>query len=413
MIGEIISIGDELLIGQVVNTNASWIAHKLNDIGIRITQVTTVPDAYDRITEALTEASQRADVIIMTGGLGPTKDDMTKQTLCDYFNTRLIYNAHIFQNIVDLFGGRGLTWNKLNKLQAFVPESCTVLPNKHGTAAGMWFEKDETLFISLPGVPFEMKSLISETVIPKIIASYPNLGAVVHRTVYTQGIPESVLATRIEDWEIKLPKNIKLAYLPRPGMVRLRLSAFGDSKEELQKAIENELSKLNLIMPGEIFGSGEESLEAIIGNLLVSRNNTLSIAESCTGGYISHLITSVPGSSAYFKGATIAYSNEIKEGQLGVDVDLLIKYGAVSEVVVKAMATGIKTQMATDYAVATSGVAGPGGGTEEKPVGTTWIAISTPEKVIARKFQFGEHRERNIQRATFTALNMLRKELKS
>lgn len=411
MLCEIISIGDELLIGQVVNTNASWIASQLVEAGIQVVRVTTVGDEAGQIRRALEEAAARAGLVIMTGGLGPTRDDITKQTLCDYFQTRLVFDDSVYANITSFFSGRGLPINALNRQQAYVPEGCTVLPNQNGTAPGMWFEKDEKVYISLPGVPFEMKALVTGQVIPTIRARYPGLGALVHRTVYTQGIPESVLAERIEHWETNLPGNLKLAYLPRAGMVRLRLSGSGATKEELNTLIDNAFKELSALLPGEVFGEDADNLEAVIGKLLTEKQGTLSTAESCTGGTIAHMITSVAGSSAYFTGSVIAYANEVKERLLGVDPSILAEHGAVSEEVVRSMARGVSRLLNTDYAIATSGIAGPGGGTAEKPVGTTWIAIRTPTQVIAEKYQFGKNRERNIQRAAFTALNMLRKEL--
>ena len=413
MFCEIISIGDELLIGQVVNTNAAWMATQLNAAGIEVIRITTVADQSARIQSALEEASRRAEVIITTGGLGPTRDDITKTTLCEYFNSRLVYDDAVFSHIEDLFAGRGLTLSELNRHQAYVPENCTVLPNMNGTAPGMWFEKEDRIYVSLPGVPFEMKPLIAEEVIPRISARFPDRSAIVHRTVYTQGIPESALAQRIESWEESLPGKIKLAYLPRAGMVRLRLTATGSSKEELNRLIDEALERLTLLLPGEVFGENEQNLESVIGQLLRDKGQTVSTAESCTGGAIARMITSIPGSSTYFKGSIVAYSNVVKEKMLGVRHALLVEHGAVSEPVVRAMAEGAKKQLDTDYAIATSGVAGPGGGSEEKPVGTTWIAVSTPGRTITEKHLFGKNRERNIQRAAFTALNMLRKELDS
>lgn len=413
MFGEIISIGDELLIGQVINTNAAWIAQQLDNIGIRIIRITTIADEQKQIVKALDEASERADIVIMTGGLGPTRDDITKQTLCDYFNTALIYDEEIFQHITSLFSGRGYTWNTLNKQQAFVPENCKVLPNNMGTAPGMWFERAGKVYISLPGVPTEMKTLITESVIPGIVAFFPEREAIVHRTVLTQGIAESVLAERIAEWENNLPSNLKLAYLPKAGMVRLRLSAYGHSVATLNELIDKELLLLDDLLPGEVFGSGEENMETAIGNLLRTKNKTIATAESCSGGYIAQLITSVAGSSAYYKGSVIAYSNEIKEQLLDITQEVILKNGAVSEAVVIAMAAGVKRKMGTDFSIATTGVAGPEGGSREKPVGTTWIAVSTPHKTIAQKFTFGKQRERNIRRTAYTALNMLRKELKT
>ena len=413
MFGEIISIGDELLIGQVVNTNASFIASRLEEAGVKVVRITTVADEHNQITEAMDEASVRADIIILTGGLGPTRDDITKKTLCAYFNTELVYNADVFNHISELFADRGIVWNELNRQQAYVPENCTVLENQNGTAPGMWFEKAGKIYISLPGVPFEMKPLITDVVLPRLGARFPELGALVHRTVYTQGIPESVLASRIESWEDKLPEKLKLAYLPRAGMVRLRLSGSGAGEEELNRMIDDALHELRLLLPGEVFGEGKDNLEVVLGRLLEAKGQTISTAESCTGGYIAHLLTTVPGSSAYFLGSVVAYSNTVKEKMLGVDPSVLIEHGAVSEAVVKAMAEGARSRLGTDYSIATSGVAGPGGGTPEKPVGTTWIAVSTPKGTLAEKHSFGRNRERNIQRTAFTAMNLLRKELDS
>lgn len=413
MFGEIISIGDELLIGQVVNTNASFIASRIEEAGVKVVRITTVADEHHQITEAMDEASARADIIILTGGLGPTRDDITKKTLCAYFNTKLVYNADVFNHISGLFADRGIVWNELNRQQAYLPENCTVLENQNGTAPGMWFEKAGKIYISLPGVPFEMKPLITDVVLPLLKSRFPGLGALVHRTVYTQGIPESVLASRIESWEDKLPGKLKLAYLPRAGMVRLRLSGSGAGEEELNRMIDEALLELRLLLPGEVFGEGKDNLEVVLGRLLEAKGKTISTAESCTGGYIAHLLTTVPGSSAYFLGSVVAYSNTIKEKILGVDPSVLIEHGAVSEAVVKAMAEGARSRLGTDYSIATSGVAGPGGGTPEKPVGTTWIAVSTPDRTLAEKHSFGRNRERNIQRTAFTAMNMLRKELDS
>lgn len=413
MLGEIISIGDELLIGQVVNTNASWMAQELSDAGIRIVRISAISDDEQQITTSLDDAFGRADLIILTGGLGPTRDDITKDVLSRYFQSRLVFNEAVFENITTLFRGRGLTWNALNKQQAYVPENCEILPNRNGTAPGMWFEKNGKIVVSLPGVPFEMKALMRELVIPGVRKRRSGMQEAIHHTVYTQGIPESALATKIASWEDQLPAHIKLAYLPRAGLVRLRLSAYGESKDELHQQVMDEIEKLRALLPGEVFGEGVENLETVVGQLLRAKNQWLSTAESCTGGTIAHMITAVPGSSDYFKGSIISYANDVKEKILGVDPRDLETEGAVSEAVVKAMAAGVRKVLGTDYSIATSGIAGPGGGTEEKPVGTTWIAIATPEKILSRKFLFGTNRERNIQRTAFTALNMLRKELDS
>ena len=412
MTAEIISIGDELLIGQVVNTNASWISEKLNLVGIRVHQVSTISDNREHILTALQEAEKRVDIILITGGLGPTKDDITKETLCEYFETKLVFSEEVFENIKKLFGKRGLTLSTPNKKQAEIPEACIPITNNHGSAAGMWFEKAGRIFVSMPGVPFEMKPMITEYIIPEIQKKY-NSHSIVHKTVLTQGIGESWLAQKIEAWEDKLPENIKLAYLPQPGIVRLRLTAIGENKNILENQVNEEIEKLLPIIPKYFFGYDKDQLYEIVGELLRTQKQSVSTAESCTGGYIAHLITSVAGSSDYFKGSVVAYANEIKQQLLGVKEKSLIDHGAVSESVVIEMADGVRKKFNADYAIATSGVAGPGGGTEEKPVGTTWIAIATPDKTIARHFLFGEHRERNIRKTALTALNMLRKELLS
>jgi len=410
MTAEIISIGDELLIGQVINTNASWIAEQLNQAGITVYQVTTISDKREHILTTLRDAGKRVDIILLTGGLGPTKDDITKETLCEYFGSRLVFNESIFEGIKKLFGKRGFKISELNRKQAFVPENCIPVKNNAGTAPGMWFEKDGKIYVSMPGVPYEMKPMISDFVIPEIRKRF-KVGSILHKTVLTQGWPESKLAAKIESWEEGLPENIKLAYLPSPGSVRLRLTATGNEKSTLEKQVRQEIEKLEKIIPGAIFGYDEDELHVITGKLLRDKNQTISTAESCTGGYIAHLITSVAGSSDYFKGSVVAYANEIKQHVLGVKEKSLIDFGAVSEAVVKEMAEGVRQKFNTGYAIATSGIAGPGGGTKEKPVGTTWIAVATPDKTIARHFLFGEHRERNIRKTALTALNMLRKEI--
>lgn len=407
---ELISIGDELLIGQVVNTNASWMAQQLNNIGLNVVQITVTSDDRENIIIALTEAAKRADVILITGGLGPTNDDITKQTLCDYFNTKLIFNEIVFKNVQNIFTLRGFKVTEVNRKQAEVPENCTVIPNPNGTAPGMWFEKEGKIYVSMPGVPFEMKPMMSDYVIPKLTQRF-SADAIVHKTILTQGVGESFLAEKIKSWEDALPSHIKLAYLPQPGIVRLRLTARGNNKHKLQTEVNYHLHQLQLLIADLIYGYDEDSLEEIVGTLLKEKGQTLATAESCTGGYIAHRITSIAGSSAYFKGSVVAYANEIKEEILGVAHETLLQFGAVSEQTVTEMADHIKKQFHTDYAIATSGIAGPDGGTAEKPVGTIWIAIATPAKTIARQFHFGDERNRNIVRTAVTALNMLRKEL--
>jgi nicotinamide-nucleotide amidase len=405
---EIISIGDELLIGQVINTNAAWLGEAFSDAGIKIYQVTTISDERTHILSALAEASLHTDLILITGGLGPTKDDITKETLCEFFNTRLIFNNQVFENINRLFGVRGKKISELNRKQAEVPEACTPIENENGTAPGMWFEKDGKIYISMPGVPYEMKAMITRFVIPELMKRFVP-GAIVHKTIMTQGVPESMLAEKIEHWEDHLPTNVKLAYLPQPGTVRLRLTGHGTDKKTLEQIIEAEVEKLKLILPNEISGYDNEPIQETIGKLLSKQGKTLSTAESCTGGYIAHLVTSVPGSSDYFTGSIVAYANEAKESMLGVKHKTLIEFGAVSEQVVTEMANGARRNLKTDYSIAVSGIAGPGGATPEKPVGTTWIAIATPEKTITKHYQLSNNRERNIIRAGVIALDTLRR----
>lgn len=412
MLAEIISIGDELLIGQVINTNASWMAEQLNLSGIKVLQITAIGDEHQQIISTLDDAANRADVIIMTGGLGPTKDDITKQTLCQYFNTELVFNQEAYNNIEQLFRKRHFKLTAPNRKQAEVPANCTPFKNDEGSAPGMWFEKKDKIFISLPGVPFEMKSMMLNYVIPDIQKRFKT-PAIFHKTVLTSGLGESWLADKIEPWASQLPENIKLAYLPQPGLVRLRLSAFGPDKQLLEKIVIEEIEKLKIYIDEFIFGYDLDTLEHIVGEQLRVKNQTVATAESCTGGYIAHLFTSVAGSSDYFKGSIIAYSNEIKHTVLNVSDKNLTESGAVSEAVVKEMAMGVRKKLGVDFAIATSGIAGPDGGTDEKPVGTTWIALATPEKTIAKLFHLGEHRQRNIRRTSLIALNLLRLELLS
>jgi nicotinamide-nucleotide amidase len=406
---EIITIGDELLIGQVIDTNSAWMAEQLNLLGISVFQITSISDNREHILSTLTEASQRADILLITGGLGPTNDDITKETLSEYFDSPLVFNEEAYHQIEQLFSLRGFPVTNLNRLQASIPECCTPLPNSGGTAPGMWFEKDKIIYVSMPGVPFEMKSIMTEAVLPRLASLSPV--TIAHKTILTQGVGESFLAAKIAEWEAKLPQYIKLAYLPQPGLVRLRLTASGSDSENLRNGLARATSELAGLIPEYIFGYDDDTLEELIGRQLRSLNLTLATAESCTGGYIAHLVTSISGSSDYFKGSIIAYSNEIKESLLDVKHETLMADGAVSEATVIEMAEGARKNIRSDCAIAISGIAGPSGGTDEKPVGTTWIAISSPAGQVAEKFLLGEHRGRNIRKAGITALNMLRKEL--
>lgn len=411
MLAEIITIGDEILIGQIVDTNSAWMGEQLNLTGIKVHQITSVSDNAEHIIKALDEAKSRVDIILITGGLGPTKDDLTKHTLVSYFNTKLRFDEDVFQHVKALFARFGREVTGVNRMQAEVPESCTVIHNANGTAPGMWFEENEKVFVSMPGVPYEMKKMMSAEILPRLKKKY-SLPTIVHRTVLTQGIGESFLSEIIAEWENSLAeKNIKLAYLPAPGMVRLRLSALGKDETALRKSVEDKVHELEKLISQHIYGYEKDTLEQIVGRLLKEKKQTLSLAESCSGGLIAHMITSVPGSSFYFFGGVVSYSNESKTNQLGVKKETLENHGAVSEETIIEMAIGAKQKFNTDWAVATSGIAGPDGGSAEKPVGTVWIAVAGPDGVKAKKFQFGGDRERNISVTAITALNMLRKQL--
>lgn len=409
MLAEIITIGDELLIGQVVDTNSAWMGQQLNLAGVKIHQITSVSDDEQHIIRALDEARNRVDLILITGGLGPTKDDLTKYTLCNYFNTKLVFDQQAYNDLEERFRKFGREVTPRNRTQAELPESCKPIYNKAGTAPGMWFEEGEKVFVSMPGVPFEMKAMMINDVIPRIKQRF-RTSFVVHKTILTQGVGESFLADKLVDFEEKLPQPFKLAYLPAVGSVRLRLSASGE-EQQIRAIMTEQEKKIIALIKDYIYGYDEETLEEIIGKLLLQRNQTLSTAESCTGGYISHLVTSVPGSSVYYMGSTITYSYQSKTDLLGVPAELIQTKGAVSEEVALWMAKGVKEKFNVDYAIATTGVAGPSGGTPDKPVGTVWIAIGTPKGVTAQKFQFGGDRQRNIQMTGMNALNLLRKRL--
>ncbi len=408
MNAKLISIGDELLIGQVVNTNAAWLAEQLNLIGIKVNEVLTISDHGNDIESAIKSAISTHDLVITTGGLGPTKDDITKQCLANIFNAKMVVNEAMLVRNIEFFKSRGYELTEINRKQAEVPDCCEVIVNTCGTAPGMWFNTPKGgILISLAGVPFEMKTMMEQELLPRLKAL--NGGQIIlHKTIMTHGLGESFLADRIAVWEDALPANFKLAYLPQPGILRLRLSAFGNDKDVLNAEMTKQLEGLHHLIPELIYGYDNESLESVVFRLLNEKNKTLSTAESCTGGYIAHRITSLPGSSAIFKGSVIAYSNDIKQNLLNVSSKTLETFGAVSEQCVIEMAEGIKKIVQTDYAIAVSGIAGPAGGTDEKPVGTVWIAVSTPEKTIAKKFSFGHNRERNIVMACSSALNLLR-----
>jgi nicotinamide-nucleotide amidase len=411
MLAEIITIGDEILIGQIVDTNSAWIAQKLNDAGIRVKQISSVSDDRRHILEALNLAASRADVIIITGGLGPTKDDITKKTLAEYFNTGLRCDEESFENVKRIFSRYNRPILEVNIRQADVLENCVTLQNKNGTAPGMWIEQDSKVYVSLPGVPFEMMYLIEEEVIPRIISSF-QLPVIFHHTILTSGLGESLIADEISDIEDALPVHIKLAYLPKLGIVRLRLSGYAEDKDLLKSEIAAISKKIINRLPGYVIAEVDLSLEKSILDFMAGKNLTLSVAESCTGGFLSQMITQHPGSSAVFLGGAVTYSNNLKQIMLGVFPKTLDQFGAVSEETVVEMATGAVRNYGSNYSIAITGIAGPDGGTPEKPVGTVWIAVASANKTIARKFQFGNRRLQNIERSAISALTMLFKLLK-
>jgi nicotinamide-nucleotide amidase len=404
---EIISIGDELLIGQTINTNASWMGAQLAVNGMKVSYVATISDTWEAITGALTEAHKRSQVVLITGGLGPTKDDITKQVLCAYFDTKLVLDQQVLNHVESFFIKRNRPMLEVNKMQAMVPEACEVLFNEQGTAPGMWFEKDGTIFVSMPGVPYEMKYLMEAHVIPRLTAKYP-LKKLIQRTYLTQGIGESFLADKISDWENRLrSEGLDLAYLPSPGMVKLRISSASGDLERVAHFGE-ELKKM---IPGYLFSEEDETLPEVVGKLLLQNGETVGTVESCTGGSILASLTSISGSSAYVQGGLITYSNDLKIRFAEVSSETLEDFGAVSEETVLEMSAGGKKALNVDWCISVSGIAGPLGGSDEKPVGTVWIAIDGPERKVSRKFLFGTDRQRTVQMTVLTALNLLRCEI--
>ena len=407
----IITIGDELLIGQTIDTNSAFIAQELNKIGVWVRRRLAVGDVYEDIWQALDEEGRQSDIIIITGGLGPTADDITKPLLCKYFGGKLVVNEEVLTHVKYLFENvfrRPGAMLERNLKQAEVPDVCTVLHNARGTAPGMLFKRDGKVFISLPGVPHEMKGLIVNEVAPYLLSAF-KMRAIVHKTAFTAGQGESMIAELLKDFEPSLPSHIKLAYLPNYGMVKLRLTSLGNKKEEVEKEIMPYFEKLLELVKDFLVTNEDEGLEIVIGKILKAKSKTMGTAESCTGGYIAHLITSVPGSSAYYKGSVVSYANEIKENILGVKKETLLSVGAVSEETVKEMVKGAISKLNVDFALATSGIMGPDGGTDEKPVGTVWIAAGNKEKVETLKLNLRFDRQRNIGMTATNALNFLRK----
>lgn len=404
---EIISIGDELLIGQTINTNASWIGAQLAANGIKVSHVVTISDTWEAITGALEEAQERSQVVLITGGLGPTKDDITKQVLCAYFDTELVLDEQVLNHVESFFIKRNRPMLEVNKMQAMVPEVCEVLFNEQGTAPGMWFEREGTVFVSMPGVPYEMKYLMESHVIPRLTKKFP-LKKLVQKTYLTQGIGESFLAEKISDWENQLRgEELDLAYLPSPGMVKLRISS-GNGDQARVSYFGEELKKM---IPVYLYGEEEDTLPEVVGKLLLKKEQTVGTVESCTGGGIMASLTSISGSSGYVLGGLITYSNDLKIKLVGVSPGTLEDFGAVSEETVLEMAAGGKKELGVDWCISVSGIAGPLGGSDEKPVGTVWIAIDGPNRKITRKFLFGSDRQRTVQMTVLTALNLLRCEI--
>ena len=411
MNASVVTIGDEILIGQIVDTNTASIARKLNDIGVTIVEKLSIGDDADAIASTLSRLLTFSDIIILTGGLGPTKDDITKHTLARYFGSHLVYNEAEGAHIEALLKRRGIPFTELNRGQAMLPECCTVLHNAHGTAPGMWFDCDGKVIVSLPGVPFEMEHLMIDEVLPRIKARY-TLRSIVHRTLITRGIAESLLAERIEAWENSLPDYLHLAYLPAPNIVRLRLSAYDVDESVAKVEIEEQFAKLSSIIGDNIVGMEGSSVEELVHNILIDKGLKLAVAESCTGGTIASLFTRMAGASAYFMAGVVAYSNEAKRDILGVNYDKIMRYGAVSEIVAIEMAEGVRRISGADYAIATTGIAGPSGGSAEKPVGTVWMAIATPLGTRTMLRNSGTDRSQIISRASAYAIEMLYEELK-
>lgn len=403
----IITIGDELLIGQVIDTNSAWIAQQLNEAGIMVRERISVGDVWRDIWEALDKAAAHSRIVLITGGLGPTADDITKPLLCEYFGGTLVMSEPVLAHVEDIFKRLNRPMIDRNRKQAEVPDVCTVLFNPRGTAPGMWFEKDGVVFASMPGVPHEMKGILLKEVIPRLQERMA-LPAIVHRTMLTAGVGESFLADAIQGWEEALPEHIKLAYLPNYGMVRLRLSAHGADKALLETEVEEQFDRLKPLVKAWMVTDQDEKIEMVLGRMLKEKGLMMATAESCTGGYMAHLITSLPGSSGWFAGSVVSYSNRVKTKLLDVPVGLLEENGAVSEPVVKQMVLGVLAQTGADVAVAVSGIMGPDGGSPEKPVGTVWVAVGNAERVETKQMQFRFDRERNIQLTATHTLNLLR-----
>ncbi len=406
----IITIGDEILIGQIVDTNSVSIARRLNAAGIVVHEKCLIGDSREEIIAAIRRAELSSQVVIITGGLGPTKDDITKKTLAELFHSAMRFDEGVAEHVERMLAERGIAFNALNRSQAEVPEVCTVLHNAHGTAPGMWFEDAGRVIVSLPGVPFEMEHLMEDEVMPRLKEHFA-LRQIVHRTLITAGLAESLLAERIEKWEEALPPYLKLAYLPAAGIVRLRLSAYEVEGQAVSEEIERQFAELRALIPDYVVGFETATVEEQVHHTLIERRATLALAESCTGGKIASKFTAMAGASAYLLAAVVAYANEAKTNILGVDAELIRRHGAVSEEVARAMAEGVRRLTGADYALSTTGIAGPTGGSAEKPVGTVWFALATPTETIALKHACGTDRGQVIDRATAYAIRLLRDKL--
>ncbi|HTF18648.1 MAG TPA: competence/damage-inducible protein A [Chryseolinea sp.] len=407
---ELLTIGDELLYGQIVDTNSQWMGAALSEAGIKVVRKTTVGDIESEIVTAFAEAESRVDIVLITGGLGPTNDDLTKPCLARYFNCALAIHEEALAEVTVFFKSRGRELTEVNRQQAALPVCCQKITNAIGTAPGMWFERNGKVFMSMPGVPHEMKRMMTDLVIPKLKETFTT-PVIHHKVIRTIGIGESFLAEKIKDWEDSLPSHIKLAYLPSLGEVKLRLTGLGNSLEELKSETEALTTVLRTRVGQFIYGYGDDPIEVVIGRMLTEKGYTISVAESCTGGYLSHMITSVPGSSAYFLGSIIPYAYDIKMRELGVRPETLEKFGAVSEETIIEMANLVRSRFNTSIGVATSGIAGPGGATPEKPVGTVWIAFSDRARVVTRKLQLSTDRTLNIRMASVATLNLIRQNI--
>ena len=407
ILAEIITIGDEILYGQIVDTNSQWMSAELDKAGIKIVRKTTIGDTEAEITQALKEAESRAEIILMTGGLGPTNDDLTKPTLTKYFNTKLAMHEEALANLQSIHDKLGKKITPLNRKQAELPIACEIVPNKMGSASGMWFNKENKTIVSMPGVPHEMKRMMTNYIIPQLQEKYKT-PFIYHKLVKTVGIGESDLAILIEEWEKNLPEHIKLAYLPSLALVKLRLTAFGENRDKLKNDVEEQIESLKLIANKFIFGYNKDELAQVVGELLRKKNQNIAVAESCTGGYISHLITSIPGSSDYFRGGITPYQNDVKINMLKVNSETIFKYGAVSEQTVKEMAENVRKLYHTDIGLATSGIAGPGGATPEKPVGMIWIAVADGKETKTKLLRLWKDRDMNIKTTAIALLNLMR-----